>query len=141
MGRDGGNVSCSTTQEHGNVGPLLFLVKHCQKRNCTQTYKIQLIFFFCTRARNAIQEKTSELCSQKLQENLKALQIAHKEGPPLPLKSAYQVYKICMEVRHMYDLIREYPSIWQVRQLHISCERKQFIDLKIFMNCFCNLIC
>lgn len=82
--------------------------------------------------------RTSEFCSQTLQENPKPLRIAHKEGPPLPLKSAHHVYKICLEVRHMYDLIREYPGIWQVRQLHICCERKQFIDWIIFMNCFHN---
>lgn len=102
-----------------------------------QTYKIHVLCF-CARAKNITQDKTPELCSQKLQANPKPLQIACEEGLRLPLKNAYQVFKICLEVRHIYYLIREYPGIRQIRQWHISCKRKQFINLTIFLNCFHN---
>lgn len=83
-GRHGGNVPAPLYKGMIMWDPLEFL-QNTAKRETVHRHT-RYNFFFCTRAKITTQDKISELCSQKLQENAKSLQIGHKEGPPLSVK-------------------------------------------------------
>lgn len=121
----GGFLICSTRVMVA-WEPFCFLKGTSKTRNRTQTYKIHFSIFPQKSLKYYSGPDTRTLLTKAIG---KPQTFAHKEGLPLPLRGARQIFKICLEVRNMYYLIRKYPGFWQIRRFYISCERKQFINV------------